>query len=385
MKDATGASADQPKKKEDSLTDLKAMNQKNDLMIKSPHMLKQYPIWAILILLIGMSACQPRTGKLMTARDGWTVGFYNVENLFDTIDAPGKNDADFLPNAKVAWNTERYYHKLNQIGRVIASMDTLDFPHVLGLCEVENIHVLDDLIVNPWIKKARYEIIHAESSDNRGIETAILFRPDYFKPVYHRPVQVIKDNGRQVTYRHIMYVKGIVSTRDTLHIFVNHWTSRFGGREKTQEARNFTANVLKTITDSILFAHPDASIVIVGDFNDNPEDESLSLYLGANNPQSSPVEASKLYNLAFAPRSRGEGTLYYQGWDMFDQIIVSSALLQQKKNQLNTTDMEIVAKHWMLFQGSGGVARPNRTMSGGRYFGGFSDHLPVLVRLKSSK
>jgi len=342
-------------------------------------------LFLFVTLALGMSSCQPRTGRLLTPATGWTIGFYNVENLFDTIDTPDKNDADFLPNAEVAWNTERYNHKLNQIARVIAAMDTLSFPHVLGLCEVENIEVLRDLVANSRIRKAKYEVIHAEGSDNRGIETAILFRPDYFRPVYHRPVQVIRDNGRKVTYRHIMYVKGIVSTRDTLHIFVNHWTSRFGGRENTQDARNFNGNALKIITDSILSVQPDAGIVIVGDFNDNPEDESLFLHLGALNPDTTPTGAAKLYNLSFAPRSRGEGTLHYRGWDMFDQVIVSSSLLNPKRKSLKAQEMEIVKKHWMLFQGSGGVARPDRTMSGGRYFGGFSDHLPVLVRLRQQQ
>lgn len=354
-------------------------------MKTSNRIFKRYSIWSLLVLLTVTYSCQPKSGRLMTAKDGWTIGFYNVENLFDTIDEPGKNDADFLPDSEVAWNSERYNHKLNQIGRVIASMDTLSFPHVLGLCEVENIHVLNDLVTNPFIRAAKYEIIHIEGSDNRGIESAILFRPDYFKPVFHAPMPVVRDNGRKVTYRHITYVKGIVSTRDTLHVFVNHWTSRFGGRESTQEARNFTGSVLKSITDSILRMQPQAAIVIVGDFNDNPEDESLLLYLGAQDPHSGPVEPGTLYNLAFAPRRNGEGTLYYRGWDMFDQVIVSSSLLHPVRKRLKVQEMEIVKKHWMLFQGSGGVARPDRTMSGGRYFGGFSDHLPVMVRLKVNK
>lgn len=334
----------------------------------------------ILVLFALLSACQPKIGRLLMPENGWTFAFYNVENLFDTINDPRINDEEFLPDSKVNWNTKRYQHKLSQTSKVIAAMDTFSFPHLLGLCEIENKKVLEDLVSHANIKKAGYNIIHFEGSDDRGIETAMIYMPSFFKPVAQRPVKVF-NNETKAAYRDILYVKGFVATSDTLHVFVNHWTSRYGGREQTENARQFTGAVLKTVSDSILKAQPNSNIVILGDFNDNPTDASLAEHLCALDPEND-IESGKLYNLSLQEFSAGKGTLFYDGWDMFDQVIVSGNLIEPGSGKVILHGTEIVKKDWMLFKGSNGVARPNRTMSGGRYFGGYSDHLPVLVRLK---
>jgi endonuclease/exonuclease/phosphatase family metal-dependent hydrolase len=332
-----------------------------------------------IVLLIGsvlFSGCHNGMRKLKTAEKGFTIGFYNLENLFDTIDDPAINDEEFLPDAKVSWNSERYAQKLNNMSRVIASMDTLSFPHILGLSEVENAQVLADLVQSPTLKKAEYAIIHIADNDPRGIEVAMIYRPDYFSPISQKTLQPVIDGK---TNRHILYVKGIIGTGDTIHVFANHWTSRYGGYEETKAARNGTALFLRTTIDSLFKVSPSAKIIIGGDFNDNPEDASMTEFLNTKSTQDE-VRPEMLYNLAIEQHRVGKGTLYYKGWDFFDQIIVSSALLSG--SHIKASPIEIVKKNWMLFKPAQGEARPNRTMSGGKYYGGFSDHLPVFIRLQ---
>lgn len=332
-------------------------------------------------LIVGslLQACQPKMGKLLYPEKGLTVAFYNVENLFDTINDPTINDEEFLPESKVGWNSEKYTHKLHQTARVIAAMDTLDFPHIIGLAEMENGMVVNALSSEEAIKKAGYNVIHFEGNDPRGIEVVMMYRQVYFKPLYAGPVMVSEATTGK-SYRHILYVKGVVATGDTLNLFVNHWPSRYGGREETEGARRFVASTLKSVTDSILGKQPNSNILIMGDLNDNPTDSSLVVFLQAKNPANG-INDNGLYNLSLKPYAAGEGTLFYQNWDMFDQIIVSANLIKPAKGNIKAGDQLIVKKDWMLFKGSNGIAKPNRTMSGTKYFGGFSDHLPVMVKL----
>ena len=329
-----------------------------------------------------LQACQPKMGKLLYPDRGLTVAFYNVENLFDTINDPTINDEEFLPESKVGWNTEKYTHKLHQTARVIAAMDTLDFPHIIGFAEIENAAVINALSNEAAVKKAGYHVIHFDGNDPRGIEVAMMYRPAYFKPLYAGPVMV-SEAATGKSYRHILFVKGVVATGDTLNLFINHWPSRYGGREETEGARRFVASTLKSVTDSILGIQPNSNILIMGDLNDNPTDTSLVAYLQAKNPANG-IGDKGLYNLSLKPYATGEGTLYYQSWDMFDQIIVSANLIKPVKGKIKAGDQLIVKKDWMLFKGSNGIAKPNRTMSGSKYFGGFSDHLPVMVKLVRS-
>lgn len=329
-----------------------------------------------IFLMVQLSSCHNGVQKLATPKNGFVVGFYNIENLFDTINDLTINDEEFLPHSKVSWNTERYNKKIENLSRVIAAMDTNSFPHVLGLAEVENKEVVNDLIAHQLIKSADYAIIHFDDNDPRGIEVAALYRPSFFRPIVQKTFQPVT-NGK--VNRHILYVKGVTAKNDTLNIFVNHWTSRYGGLEETKPARMGTAVFLKKITDSLFVVNPNANIIIVGDLNDNPEDESLILGLDARWPKD--IQPLRLYNLALEPHAAGFGTLFYKSWDFFDQVIVSSPLLEG--GSLRVSPIEIIKKDWMLFKPREGDARPNRTMSGGRYYGGFSDHLPVVVRLFS--
>lgn len=333
---------------------------------------------AILTAAFLFSACPAQNSLLKSSPNGFTIAFYNVENLFDTIPDPSINDLEYLPDSKVPWTSERYHTKLNNISRVIAAMDTLDFPHLIGLSEVENKAVLNDLVSNDLLTLADYSIVHIEGNDPRGIEVAMLYRNKYFKVLHSEAIQVESPDDRPV--RHLLYIKGINANSDTLHVFVNHWTSRFSGSEQTIAARIASAQKLRSVVDSLLLLQPMANIIIGGDFNDNPDDASLFVHLIALAPDDA-IRPGNLYNLAMEPWLLGEGTLFFRSWDFFDQIIVSSALLYG--GPLRAGAIEVIKRPWMLFTPpQGGVARPNRTASGSRYFGGYSDHLPVMIRLK---
>lgn len=336
----------------------------------------------LLILAVMFSSCSTQSWMkpLQQPENGLTIAFYNVENLFDTIDDPTINDKAYLPDSEVSWNTERYFSKLDNLGRVIASMDTLDFPHLLGLSEVENQMVLDDLRNNQFINKADYKIIHHEGPDRRGIEVAMLYRPKYFKPLYTSPLKVQWEGMGRSIPRDILYVKGIIASNDTLHLFINHWSSRMGGQEQSEHLRIGQARFMREIVDSLLAINKHSNILIMGDFNDNPDDASLFAHLKAYTPYEE-IREGQLFNLAMEPYLLDEGTLYYQGWDFFDQIIVSSNLLEPRQGNLRAGPIEVIKKHWMLYYPRDGMPRPNRTATSKSYFGGFSDHLPVMTRI----
>lgn len=318
------------------------------------------------------------------ASTSFTFAFYNIENLFDTINDPNINDESFLPDSKVAWTSERYDDKIYNISKVLKSLKQPFFPAVVGLCEVENIDVINDLISHSNINNAGYKIVHKNSPDERGIDVALLYNPDIFHPVKNSFIVPDFDNLDVNATRDILYSKGVVNQKDTIHIFVNHWVSRWGGQEKTEPFRIAIAKHIKRITDSILSITPDANILIAGDLNDNPDDKSIIEYLSAKEVDNE-ISNDNLYNLSLKLyKSDTVGSLYYKSWDIFDQIIVSGAMLTGDNNLKVTSENETIFKRdWMLYQPKKGPARPSRTASGGRYYGGYSDHLPVMIDINT--
>ncbi len=310
-----------------------------------------------------------------------SIAFYNVENLFDTINSVGVNDAKYTPENEMPWNTERYFHKLDQLARVIKAMDTVNgFPVVIGLSEIENENVLIDLVAHDSLKDAAYSYLHKNSPDLRGIDVAMIYQPEFYQPLSTNFIYVnLPDSARRT--RDILYSKGILGGADTVHLFFNHWVSRWGGQEATEPSRILIAGLLKQITDSIMETNPNSAIILAGDLNDNPTDTSVFHVLGAVKPET-PAKEKKLYNLSLSKFENGEGSLYYRNWDMFDQFIVSSALLEtENKVHLLSEDQQIVKYDWMLYKPKKGDSRPSRTAAK-YYYGGFSDHLPVMINLE---
>ena len=345
-------------------------------------MLKVKSIIAIIGLIIFGLSCSygQQRGKSQQAGE-LRIAFYNVENLFDTIDDPKKDDAEFLPGAKNSWNSRRYHLKLDRIGEALAGMEAGSYPAVIGLCEVENRLVTEQLAQHPRLKKAGYSVIHHESPDERGIDNAIMVDPRQFRIIDERAISIDLGQFRDKT-RDILYVRGVPAgaRKDTLHLFVNHWPSRSEGKEKSEPKRILAAKTLKHAVDSILQLYPSAKIIIMGDFNDEPVDASITEILGAMPVQA--IKPSGLYNLMMAAYQEGKGTLYWKDWDLFDQIIVSGQLLLGKKGAVITQRSGgIFDPDWLMFKTNDGEMRPNRTM-GREYYGGYSDHFPVYIDLK---
>ncbi len=308
--------------------------------------------------------------------------FYNCENLFDTIDDKhNKGDNEFLPENKLGWNSERYYTKIKNISHVIYNIDSLNFPALVGLGEIENKNVLNDIAKNSYLKKANYQYVHYESSDDRGIDVALLYNPSIIKVLYSRKVNVISD-GRKL--REILYAQVLAYKSDTLNVFVNHWKSRSGGTDETEFKRILYASALRKVVDSLFSRDISPKIIIMGDFNDEPNNKSVSEFLKAYPPDNFKGEKT-LYNLFYPAYLNKQGSHYYSGseWNMLDQIIVSGDLLFSDKKGLHFKNgsAEIFKRDWMLYRNKKGEKLPSRTYKNSEYFGGCSDHLPVTIRL----
>jgi hypothetical protein len=314
------------------------------------------------------------------------IMFYNVENLFDIYDDSLTRDEEFTPDGERRWNNHRFYNKLNNIYKVIMAVGQWEPPAIIGLCEIENRSVLEKLIYETPLKKYGYRIIHHESPDRRGIDVALLYREGHFIPFHHEPVEVFFPDDTSRKTRDILYVKGLLFDKEMIHIFVNHWPSRYGGYMASKPSRETAALTLKTKTDSLFKVNPNLNILIMGDFNDNPEDESIKNKLAAESPAQK-IEAGKLYNLMQLLNDQSFGSLKYrEGWDIFDQIIVSGNLLNPAENMfVNNSVAKIFKAEFLLetdksFYGN----KPFRTYTGFKYTGGYSDHLPIYLDLKTN-
>lgn len=316
-------------------------------------------------------------------RASFRIMFYNVENLFDTENDPTKNDNEFTTEGSRYWLKYRFNTKLKQIYKVIVAVGGWDLPEIIGLCEIENRFVLEELINKTPLYTSDYKIIHYESPDNRGIDVGLFYRESRFTPINHRPIPVIFPSHLSTRpTRDILYVHGHTYQFDTLHIFVNHWPSRWGGQMETEALRMFCGNLLRKTTDSISRANPRANIIIIGDFNDYPKDRSLTESLKAKTDFSK-INPKSLYNLSHhLQENKGIGTHRYEGiWGVLDQIIVSGALLDKMNNLYTSKDnIHIFSADWLLEKDEkyGGL-KTYRTYIGFKYHGGFSDHLPTYV------
>jgi hypothetical protein len=314
----------------------------------------------------------------------YRVMFYNAENLFDTVDDPEKRDDDFTPDGTRYWTPRRFYQKLMNIYKVIVAVGEWEPPVIVGICEIENRDVLQKLIYETPLRLFGYDIIHYDSPDNRGIDVAMIYRKDHFTLFHSEPVRVVFPDDTTSKTRDILYVKGLIGDREMVHFFVNHWPSRYGGYMATKPKRNNAAEILKRKTDSLFAINPKVSIVIMGDFNDNPDDESLIQFLQALKP-SPEAMLGKLYNLMLNEQADWKyGTLKFrEHWDTFDHIIVSGALLDTTSAiSIQQEGAKIFHAHFLLQPDDRYMGMQLfRTYQGFKYQGGFSDHLPVYVDL----
>ncbi len=312
----------------------------------------------------------------------YTIAFYNVENLFDTINDPNTWDDDFTPEGKLEYSAKRYETKLLNLSNVLSSIDKNSFPAIIGLCEVENRSVLDALINQEKLKSADYGIAHTESPDGRGIDCALLYQKNKFKYLNHDIIGIHFPDEPNFKTRDILHVQGILGSKDTLNIFVNHWPSRIGGAEKSEKYRVFVAEQLKSAVNKLQNKKPQAKIIIMGDFNDEPNNKSAEETLSATNNKDT-SNSKALYNLMYDLKMEGKGTYNYKGnWNMLDNIIISNSLLNNP-NAIHTNHQagRIFTEEWICYKNPDGLSLPSRSYAGPRYFGGYSDHFPVYFQL----
>jgi predicted extracellular nuclease len=314
----------------------------------------------------------------------FTVAFYNVENLFDLEDQPGTQDEEFTPESEKAWDLKKYQKKLDDLSAVIFAINKDELPEIIGLSEVENKMVLDDLIQTKILRKGEYGIVHYESPDPRGIDCALLYRMQEFHVISSRPIPVHFPFDSTETTRDILYVEGSTRENERLHFFVNHWSSRWGGEKESEPKRLFCAVALRKEVDAILNKEPEAKIIIMGDFNDEPTNRSVFEILLANNKRKNAGDR-ELFNLMYDMHNiNGEGSYNYHGkWNMLDQIIVSKTVIQSTGGlHCGYESGHILKEEFMMYQNEENHQLvPNRTYGGPEYYGGTSDHLPVFVTL----
>lgn len=314
-------------------------------------------------------------------QDSYLIASYNVENLFDTIDDAGTKDEEFTPAGYKHWTKERYEKKIEHLSWVISNISDDELPAVVGLCEVEHQSVVRDLADSKLLKNGKYKIVHREGPDTRGIDVALMYRPDLFYVVDFEEIPVIIPSSPNSKLRNILHVTGNFADGETFHFFVNHWKSRRDGLEDTEYKRVATAKILRNACDKIFSENKNANIVIMGDFNDVPKSKSINKVLKATNNTENPT-FDEFYNLLYNKSLKGEGTnsRNYR-WYMLDNLIVSQNLRKGKKYYAE--EGQIFKSDKILYYNAKANFRvPNKTYGGKNYYGGYSDHLPVYFILK---
>lgn len=318
-----------------------------------------------------------------------TVAFYNVENLFDTENDSLTFDDDRTPNGKDQWSQERYRHKVDHIAKVLSEIGvdvSKTSADIIGLCEVENRKVLEDLVHHPKLEHKDYGIVHFDSPDERGIDVALLYKKAAFLPtssVSHRLLLINADEKRDYT-RDQLVVGGLLDD-EQIHFIVNHWPSRSGGEARSQPNRIAAAKLNKHIIDSIQRIDALAKIISMGDLNDDPVDDSLKKVLKTKGKQNN-LEETDLFNPMERLYKKGIGSLAYRDkWNLFDQIFFTSVLVNTEKSNYSYWKVGVFNAPYLISTKGQYKGYPYRTYSGGTYTGGYSDHFPVYLYLVKEK
>lgn len=311
----------------------------------------------------------------------YSVAFYNLENLFDTEDDPLTNDDEFTPRGAMRWTETKYRKKLKNMASVVSKLAREHCPAgpaAIGVSEIENRKVLEDLIATDEVAAMGLDIIHFDSPDRRGVDVALLYNPKLFQVSSSRIYPYILPADTAFKTRDVLLTSGTLAG-EPFHVIVNHWPSRVG--DKSSELREFAAAINKHIADSIYSADPSAHVVIMGDMNDDPTDVSCRLVLNAKKKQEE-VPPGGLFNTMWGFFDKGIGTLSYKGrWNLFDQIIISKSLLGTDRSQLKFWKAEIFSRDFLIQKDGKNKGYPLRTFSEGKFINGYSDHFPVLIYL----
>ncbi len=316
-----------------------------------------------------------------------TVAFYNLENLFDYEDDPITFDDDRTPTGKDHWTQEIYEAKLKNMAQVISEIGadvTGTSPAVIGVCEIENRRVLEDLVNEPSLLNKDYGIIHFDSPDRRGIDVALLYQKKVFTPTHYskHELKIYEDNEptKRIYTRDQLLVTGMLDG-EKMHFIVNHWPSRSGGEARSRFKRIKAAKLNKHIIDSLLSDDPYAKIITMGDLNDDPTSPSLTEVLQPKAKRED-VGLKQLYNPMEEMFKKGLGTLAWRdGWNLFDQMIVSEALAKKEFDTYRLYKAGIYNKGYLANPRGRYKGYPYRSYADGGFTGGFSDHFPVYLYL----
>jgi hypothetical protein len=316
------------------------------------------------------------------------IGFYNVENLFDTLDTENVRDSEYTPQGENKWNTERYKKKLNNLSEVISLMGTDATPDglaILGLAEIENRDVIEDLIRTEKLKERNYQIVHYDSPDRRGVDVGLIYQPKYFTVINSKSYRLNIADKPEFRTRDQLIVSGKLHD-EILHIIVAHWPSRRGGEKRSRPLRIAAAQLTRAIIDSLQTIDPDAKIIFMGDLNDDPVNVSVRGVLRAKGNQSD-VKGGELFNTTEEFYHKGVGTLAWRdSWNLFDQLLITTPLLPSDFSGWQFFNAKVFNKSFIRQTEGNFAGYPLRTFAGGAYTGGYSDHFPVyLILLKKNK
>ncbi|HYW93984.1 MAG TPA: endonuclease/exonuclease/phosphatase family protein [Bacteroidales bacterium] len=337
----------------------------------------------LFLLLIAVPGCRSagQPDGNVEQRSSFTIFSWNVENLFDTQNDSLTNDDEFTPDGLRSWDRYRYYLKTRAIWKTILSLDADGPPEIITLCEIENEKVLQDIFKKSPFGKYGYQIVHRDSPDPRGIDVALLYDTSVFTLVDTAFIQPLFDMTGSHPTRDILYAR-LTAANDTLHIFVNHWPSKYGGAGFTEPFRRRAAETLRNLTDSILSASPDSYVICVGDFNDIPESTAIQMLVSGTGPRGTKGH-SPLVRLPLQ-KTNTEGTIRFQGqWQTIDYFFLSEAFFEGHGFfAVDSSGARIYSPGFLLEPDETyGGHKPFRTFTGMRYNGGVSDHLPVMLKI----
>lgn len=342
--------------------------------------LRSILLFLMMLALVGTNVAQaPPKEEFVPA----LVGFYNIENLYDTLDAPEVDDAEFLPHGPKQWNTARYRRKLDRLAQVIGDMGRNMHPQgvaILGLAEVENRAVLEDLVRTPPIAARGYRIVHEDGPDRRGVDVALLYNPALYQVYAHKSYRLSPPDRPDFRSRDQLLVSGVLDG-DTVHVIVAHWPSRRGGQKRSMPLRKAAAELGRHIIDSLLSRNPDARVMYMGDLNDDPIDPSVQRFLRSTGDKAKAVNGT-LYNPMVGPYQKGIGTLAWRdAWNLFDQVLVTPSLVTGAGGRYRYQAVRIFNEPYLRNKEGAWKDYPWRTYVGDAWTDGYSDHFPVFLIL----
>ncbi len=353
-------------------------------------------IFSAILLFFFIAVGISYAGDGLKTKQNYVIGFYNLENLFDTYHDDGKNDYEFLPDGKNEWTEVKYKKKLHNMATVISEMAKANgaFHTVLGISEVENRLVIEDLVSQPELLPARYEIVHYDGPDRRGVDVALLYRPDQFEYIDSRsipfsfedtevPITLSKEEQDYFRTRDILMVHGKIAGED-FAVYVTHLPSRIGG--KGGDLRSLGAEIIRKDAERVMKEHPGIKVVVMGDMNDDPFNESMSKWLGGKrNPEE--VQPGGFFDPFWKMLDDGFGSLAYRDvWSIFDIIMVNYDLLHAPEGSLTVQKLDkkghygaVFKRPFMVTQKGQYKGYPFRTFSNGKFMNGYSDHFPTYI------